>query len=299
MSTVSVSADHSASQGQRAQHRTEKDHIGAGQHTRLRGCGHAAEDAAHDDGGGDQRGCTGERVAPDLAQARLLLRGKLTMCGKIAVEDHQAEGHQQPGPDTREKHPRHGHIGQEGIDDQRDRRWNERRHDGRDHRDGRGKRRTVALLAHRADLDRAKTGDVGCRRARAACEQHRSQHVHLRQPGAEVPHQRVGEVEDAFGDPDGVHQVTRQHEEGDRQQGNVGRCLQRLHRHDPQHAAETRHGQRPDNGHPDSHDDRRLERDQPEEHAEQAIAVTMRCPARRRYPEKRAQLRAVAAGTRP
>ena len=147
-----------------------------------------------------------------------------------------------------------------------------RRDDHREHRRHRGdrdrEREVVAFLDLRLDEDLALARRVGRGRPGDAGEEHRQQHIDLRQRAGEVADHRPRQGDQTVGDAADVHQVGGQQEERHREQDErvVGleRRVEDDHRRQPR--LDEQHGQA---GEPQRERHRHAQDHQEEERAEQ------------------------------
>ncbi|KAG0758794.1 hypothetical protein G6F22_019548 [Rhizopus arrhizus] len=93
--------------------------------------------------------------------------------------------------------------------------------------------RVIALALHHRDHHRSHRRHVGHGRARHAAEQRACHDVGHTQPPAHVPHQRLGERDDAVGNAAVQHEFAREDEEGngqERERVHAGGHLLERHR---------------------------------------------------------------------
>ena len=144
---------------------------------------------------------------------------------RMLVEDghdehgqHQQDRAYQRRHDARDQELNDRDAGDGAVDDQRDRRREDRPERRRSTCDRSGEGRIEAALLHGVDLDAAKPANIGERGPRHAGENEAAEDVYLRQSTGNAADQRVGEAEDAVGDAGQVHQIADEDEQRDRHQ---------------------------------------------------------------------------------
>ena len=160
------------------------------------------------------------RKAPAISRAvaRRSARGclwKTATMNTVSISKHRAY---QRRHDARDQELNDRDAGDGAVDDQRDRRREDRPERRRSTCDRSGEGRIEAALLHGVDLDAAKPANIGERGPRHAGENEAAEDVYLRQSTGNAADQRVGEAEDAVGDAGQVHQIADEDEQRDRHQ---------------------------------------------------------------------------------
>ena len=156
--------------------------------------------------------------ADDLREGRALLGAIAALHREDIDDDHDPDAHQHAGNHAAEEQLADRHLGQRAIDHHRDRR-RDHRADGRGRGDdGAGEGLVEAAVLHRLDLDDAQAHRFGKGRTGHAGKQHRGKNADVREAAAHVADHRAGEAENPVGHAAGVHQVSGEDEERDRQQ---------------------------------------------------------------------------------
>jgi hypothetical protein len=166
---------------------------------------------------------SGQKAAPAARPRRPSCAGQgvgqLVAVGHELDRDHQCDADQDARHDARKEQRGHAFAHHIGVDDHDARRRDDRPDDRACGGDRGGEGLGVALLFHLRDDDRPQSRDIGHRRPRDTGEEHGVDDVHLRQTAPEVADHRLREADDPGRDAAPVHQLARQHEEGDCHQG--------------------------------------------------------------------------------
>ena len=163
-------------------------------------------------------GSAAMKVTPEHPPAERLVAAHVVAARAVIDVSHHEDGHHGAGNDAAEEQRADRDVPHHAVDDER-----QRRRDDRPERRGRGgdadrEFGRVAVILHRLDLDRAETGRIRDRGARHAGEDHRADDVDVREPAAHPARERDREIVDAVGDAGRVHQIAGQDEERHREQ---------------------------------------------------------------------------------
>ena len=186
----------------------------------------------------------------EFLERRARVRRVVAHLGVDVDGGHLREPDQQSRDDAGEVQRADRHRQHAAPHDHQDRRRDDHGQHRRDRGDGDRERQVVAFLDLRLDEDLALARGVGGRRSGDAREEHRQQHVDLRQrarescrPSSATAHQPVGDAAD-------VHQVRRQQEERHREQDErvVGleRRVEDDHRREPRLDEQHRQAREPE-----------------------------------------------------
>ncbi len=232
----------------------------------------AEQDAADDDERRHQRRDRNRRRLEEFAATS---RADRSGSARIFAYDvhgrHLREADQQARDDAGEVERADRHLQHAAPHDHQDRRRDDDRQHRRHRRDRDREREVVAFLDLRLDEDLALARRVGGRRAGDAGEEHRQQHVDLRQRAGEVADHRSRQRDQPVGDAADVHQVGRQQEERHREQDERVVGLERRveHDHRRQPRLDEQHRQA---GEAEREGDRHAQDHQHEERAEQTAS---------------------------
>ncbi len=140
--------------------------------------------------------------------------GKVVAARLVGHDRHLRRGHQQAGDDAAEEEVADRGIGDERIDDHRDRRRDDRPDDG-GHGGQRRRiaRRVLAVLGHHHLHHLAGAGGIGDGRAGHAGEDDALHDVDVRKAAAEPADDGVAEAQQALGHRADVHQLRGQDEQ--------------------------------------------------------------------------------------
>ena len=175
--------------------------------------------------------------------------------------DEDRKPHQNPRNDAGKEQFGDGNLCRYAKDDE----WNTRRNNRRDDpaaSDQAGTTRHVVFgVAHHWQQQRGKRGRVRQCRTGKAGHDDRGNHGHVAQTALDMPNQAQRHVDDAAGEPAGIHELPGQHEEWCGQQneviGSVDQVLgDQLRVEDPQVPHHGRPGQkkRKSDGHAECHE---------------------------------------------
>ena len=198
---------------------------------------HAGENAADDDDRREERQRGVGKRAEESAELEARVARIVPPPRVPGDHHHQHRRHQEARHDAGRKELPDRGIGDHAVDDERQRRGNDRADGGRGGGDADGEVGVVAGVAHRLDFDVAEPTGVGDRSARHAGEDDARADIHMAEPAVHPPDRRARETEDACRDAGGVHQVSGENEErhGDQREGvdAVHHVVEHRHRRQP------------------------------------------------------------------
>ena len=135
-------------------------------------------------------------------------------------DDHHPQRHDGGGNQPAHEHGADGRIGDQRVEDHRDRRRHQRPERRRNHR-GRGRKapRIAVVLRHHARHDQAGAGGIGHCAAAHAGEDQVGDDVDLREPAGQMADHRRAEPQQALDHAAGIHDIgdEDEHRHGDQQ----------------------------------------------------------------------------------
>lgn len=182
---------------------------------------HTGDDASHDDEDGEQAedgiACNLERLLPAIGG----FLGVTALVGDDGGRDHEQETETHTGDQAAEEQLADGNAAacRHGEDDHVVAGGDQDAFTSAGDGDCNGKIRIVAVVDHHRDEHRSDGGYVGNRRTTDAAEEHGGKDVHLCQTTAEPSDEGVGEADQSPGNASLAHDLTREDEERNGQQG--------------------------------------------------------------------------------